>query len=152
MFQDVTFEYQFLDDFFDQQYENDEKLAKIISIFAMVAIFIGCLGLFGLSFFMAARRTKEIGIRKALGASNMTIYTLLSKEFIKWVALSIIIASPVAWLIMHKWLQSFAYRTNMSIWIFLLAAFMAFAISFITVAWHAWKTAKTNPIEALRYE
>ena len=152
IFPDKTFEYSFLDDSYDQQYKNDERLALIISNFAFVAILLGCLGLFGLSFFMSARRTKEIGIRKSLGALNSTIFILLSEEFITWVALSVIIACPIAWIIMNKWLQSFAYRTNISWWIFLLAAFIAFAISFITVAWHAWKTARTNPIQALRYE
>ena len=152
LFPNMTFEFSFLDDTYNKQYENDERLSVIISNFAFVAILLGCLGLFGLSFFMAARRTKEIGIRKSLGASDHAIFILLSKEFIKWVALSVIIAWPTAWLILSKWFQSFAYRTNISWWIFLLAAFIAFAISFITVAWHAWETARTNPIEALRYE
>jgi len=152
LFPDFTFEYSFLDETYDKQYVSDERLIIVISNFALVAILIGCLGLFGLSFFMAARRTKEIGIRKALGASSRTIFILLSREFIQWVALSVIIACPLAWIIMNKFLQSYAYRTNIGIWVFVLAALMAFAISFITVAWHAWKTARTNPIEALRYE
>jgi putative ABC transport system permease protein len=152
MFPEDTFDYSFLDKSFELQYEYDERLSKIISNFAFIAILIGCLGLFGLSSFMAARKTKEIGIRKALGASDRTIFIMLSKEFIKWVALSIIIACPFAWFIMNRWLQSFAYRTNISIWIFLLSAVMAFSISFITVAWHAWKTARINPIDSLRDE
>jgi putative ABC transport system permease protein len=152
MFPEQTFEYQFLDDFFDRQYENDEKLARIIRNFAIVAIFIGCLGLFGLSSFMAARRTKEIGIRKAMGASVRIVFLLLSREFVKWIALSVIIACPVAWFIMNKWLQNFPYRTNIGVGSFILAIVVAFAIAFITVAWQSFKTARTNPIEALRYE
>jgi putative ABC transport system permease protein len=152
IFPDITFDYSFLDETYDQQYVKDEKLIVVISNFAFVAILIGCLGLFGLSFFMAARRTKEIGIRKVLGASSRTIFIFLSWEFIKLVALSIIIAYPLAWIIMNRLLQSYAYRTNNVIWIFVLGALMAFAISFIAVAWHAWKIARTNPIKALRYE
>lgn len=148
----ALFEYKFLDDFFDRQYENDEKLARIISNFAIVALLIGCLGLFGLSSFMAARRTKEIGIRKAMGASVRIVFLLLSREFVKWIALSVIIACPVAWFIMNKWLQSFAYRTNISVWIFILTIVIAFAIAFLTVAWQSFKTARTNPIKSLRYE
>ena len=152
MFPEATFEYQFLDDYFDQQYKNDERLARIISNFAIVALLIGCLGLFGLSSFMAARRTKEIGIRKAMGASVRIVFLLLSREFVKWIALSVIIACPVAWFIMNKWLQSFAYRTNIGAGIFILIIILAFTIAFLTVAWQSFKTARTNPIEALRYE
>ena len=101
---------------------------------------------------MAAKRTKEIGIRKAMGASVMTVFLLFSREFVKWVALSVIIACPVAWFIMNRWRQSFAYRTNISWWIFALAILIAFAIAFLTVAWQSLKTARTNPVEALRYE
>jgi len=152
IFPDFTFDYSFLDETYDRQYESDERLIIVTSNFAFVAILIGCLGLFGLSFFMAARRTKEIGIRRVLGASSRTIFIYLSWEFIKLVALSIIIACPVAWIIMNRWLESYAYRTNIGIWIFVLAALMAFAISFFTVAWHAWKIARTNPVKSLRYE
>lgn len=152
MYPEALFKYKFLDDFFDRQYENDEKFARIISNFAMVALLIGCLGLFGLSSFMAARRTKEIGIRKTMGASVRIVFLLLSREFVKWIALSVIIACPVAWFVMNRWLQGFAYRTNIGVGTFILAIVVAFAIAFITVAWHAWKTARTNPVEALRYE
>jgi putative ABC transport system permease protein len=152
MFPDFTFEYSFLDETYDKQYEYDERLILIISNFAFVAILIACLGLFGLSFFMASRRTKEICIRKSLGASNRTIFILLSREFVIWVAISVIIACPLAWIGMYKFLQTYAYRTSIGIWIFLLAAVLAFAISFIAVVWHAWKTARTNPVDALRYE
>jgi putative ABC transport system permease protein len=146
------FNYSFLDESFEQQYANDERLARIISNFAIVAILIACLGLFGLSSFMAARRTKEIGIRKAMGASVRTIFYLLSVEFIKWIVLSVIIACPLAWFIMNRWLQSFAYHTSIGAGIFILAIAIAFAIAFLTVAWQSLKTARTNPVEALRYE
>jgi putative ABC transport system permease protein len=149
---DKTFDYSFLDKTYDQQYESDERLSKIISNFAIIAILIACLGLFGLSTFMAARRTKEIGIRKAMGASVRTVFLLLSREFVKWVVLSIIIACPVAWIIMNWWLQSFAYHTNISWWIFALTIVIAFAIAFATLTWQSLKTARTNPVEALRYE
>jgi putative ABC transport system permease protein len=152
LFPDAVFDYSFLEETYNQQYFRDEKTVRIISNFAIVAILISCLGLFGLSSFMAARRTKEIGIRKAMGASNQSVFLMLSREFIKWVVLSIMIACPVAWFIMNKWLQSFAYRTNISWWIFALAILIAFAIAFVTVTWQSLKTARTNPLEALRYE
>ena len=152
MYPDITFEYSFLDETYDMQYENDERLSKIISNFAIVAILVACLGLFGLSTFMAARRTKEIGIRKAMGASVRTVFLLLAREFATWVTLSVIIACPIAWIIMNRWLQSFAFSINISWWIFVLVIVIAFAITFLTVAWQSHKTARTNPIEALRYE
>ena len=152
IFPNLTFEFSFLDDTYNQQYEDDERFSKIIRNFAIVAILIACLGLFGLSSFMAARRTKEIGIRKAMGASVRSVFLLLSREFVKWVVLSVIIACPVAWIIMNRWLQSFAFRTNIGVGSFILAIVIAFAIAFLTVAWQSLKTARTNPIEALRYE
>ena len=148
----ILFDYSFLDESFDQQYKNDERLSKIIGNFAIVAIIIGCLGLFGLSSFMAARRTKEIGIRKAMGASVGSVFLLLSREFVKWITLSVIIACPVALFVMNKWLQSFAYRATIPWWVFVLAILIAFAIAFFTVAWQSLKTSRTNPVEALRYE
>jgi len=153
MFDDaVEFDYTFLDDHYAKQYLRDERTARIIFNFALVAVLIACLGLFGLSAFMAARRTKEIGIRKSMGASVQSVFLLLSREFIKWIVISVAIACPAAWFIMNKWLQSFAYRTNISWWIFALAILIAFAIAFITVTWQSLKTARTNPVEALRYE
>jgi putative ABC transport system permease protein len=149
---DNPFNYSFLDDTFEIQYETDERTAKVIGIFAIVAVLISCMGLFGLSTFMAARRTKEIGIRKAMGASERTLFLLLSLEFVKWISLSVIIACPVAWIIMNRWLQNFAYRTNISWWIFALAILIAFLIAFSTITWQSLKTARTNPVEALRYE
>lgn len=146
------FDYSFLDETYARQYLRDERIARIITNFAIVAILIACLGLFGLSSFMAVRRTKEIGIRKAMGASVQSVFLMLSREFTKWILLSVAIACPIAWYIMHRWLQSFAYRTNISWWIYAFAIFIAFAIAFAAVTWQSVKTARTNPVEALRYE
>ena len=149
---EYTLQYSFLDETYARQYIRDEKTARIIINFAIVAVLIACLGLFGLSSFMAARRIKEIGIRKAFGASVQSVFLLLAREFIKWVGLAIVIACPVAWIIMDRWLQSFAYRTNISWWIFAVAILTALVITFATVTWQSLKTARTNPIESLRYE
>jgi putative ABC transport system permease protein len=148
----MPFHYTFLEETFNKQYEKDERTARVIGSFAIVAVLIACLGLLGLSTFMAARRTKEIGIRKALGSSDRNVFTLLFLEFLKWVTLSLIIACPLAWYIMDRWLQNYAYRSRIGAWIFLLAIAVAYGISFLTVAWQSWKTAHTNPVEALRYE
>lgn len=147
-----SFTYSFLDEAFDRQYSNDERAGKIISYFTILAIFIACMGLFALSSFMAVRRTKEIGIRKALGASSNTIFVMLSREYIKWILLSAIIASPIAWFAMNRWLESFAYRIELGPGVFILAAVIALAIGLITVGWQALKSAVANPVEALRYE
>ena len=119
---EVPFSYTFLDDRFNNSYESEQKIGLILSIFAGVTIFVACLGLLGLATFTAEQRTKEIGIRKVLGASLTNIVSLLSMDFIKLVFIAFIIATPVAWYMMNKWLQDFAYKTNISAWIFLLAA------------------------------
>ena len=124
----------------------------MVFIFAAIAMVIACLGLFGLSSFMAARRRKEIGIRKSMGASVQSVFLLLSREFIIWVGVAIIIACPVGWIVMHRWLQSFAYRTTFSWWIFLVAILVALLITFATVTWQSLQTARTNPVDSLRYE
>ena len=112
--EEKNYRYSFLDETFNKQYEQDEQLARIITNFAIVALIIGCLGLFGLSTFMAARRTKEIGIRKSMGASVQSVFLLLSREFLIWVIISVAIACPVGWFIMDRWLQNFASRTSIS--------------------------------------
>lgn len=149
---DAEFTYTFLDDTYNMQYIRDEQTAKIISWLAFIAILIACLGLFGLSAFMGARRTKEIGIRKVMGASVDSVFLLLSREFLKWVALAVVIALPAAWYVLHKWLQGFAYRTNIAFWIFIAAILIALAITFLTVTWQSLKSARTNPVDALRNE
>ena len=149
---EYPFSYSFLDDDIDRLYKGEEQTAQIIQAFSMTAILIACLGLLGLAAFSAERRTKEIGIRKALGASVSNILFLLSSEFMKWVLVANIIAWPVAFYAMNKWLQAFAYRVSISLWPFLLAAVLAVAIALFTVSYQAIKAALTDPVEALRYE
>jgi putative ABC transport system permease protein len=117
-----------------------------------VAIVISILGILGLSVFSIDRRTKEIGIRRVAGAKSSEILLLLNMEFIKWVLVAFIVATPIAWYTMHNWLQNFVYKTELSWWIFLLAGIIAFGIALLTVTWQSWKAAIRNPVEALRYE
>ena len=149
---DSPFEYFFYDNFYDNLYKKEALLGKIIFIFSMIAIMIACMGLFGLAAFFSERRTKEIGVRKANGALIIEVITMLNREFIKWVVISFIIATPVSWYAMHKWLQTFAYKTEMSWWIFALAGILSIGIALITVSWQSWRAATRNPVEALRYE
>ena len=144
--------YSFLDDRFNNTYRSEQNTAKILGIFAGLTILVACLGLFGLVTFTAEQRRKEIGIRKVLGATITGITSLISKDFLKLVFIAFIIASPVAWMIMNKWLQDFAYRINISAWIFVLAALLAIAITIITVSFRAIKAATANPVESLRSE
>jgi putative ABC transport system permease protein len=146
------FEYSFLDDDFDKLYKADKKLGQIFVSFTALAIFIACLGLFGLTSFTAEQRTKEIGIRKVLGASVPDIIVLLSREFTKWVLAANLIAWPVAYYAMNRWLQNFAYRISISLWMFFLAASLTFVISLFTVSFQAVRAAVSNPVKALRYE
>jgi putative ABC transport system permease protein len=146
------FEYTFLDEAFDRQYKREDKLSTVFFCFTLISIFVACLGLFGLASFSAEKRTKEIGIRKALGASISGIMLMLSKELTKWVLAANIIAWPIAYYAMNRWLQNFAYRVNISLGIFILAALLAFIIALLTVGYQAIKTARANPVKALRYE
>ena len=146
------YEYFFADESYDQQYQKEKDLGSIFIAAALVAIFIACLGLFGLAAFSAQQRVKEIGIRKVLGASVTDITSLLSKDFIKLVIVSIVIASPIAWWGMHKWLQDFAYRTSIEWWVFIVAGFTAIFIAVVTVSLQAIRSALANPINSLRTE
>ena len=146
------FDYSFLDERFNAQYDNERLFGKVFAVFSGFAIFIACLGLLGLSLFATAQRTKEIGIRKVLGASVPDIVALLSKDFIRLVAIAFIIASPVAWWVMHNWLQDFAYRINISWWIFIAAGFLAVIIALGTISFQAIKAAIANPVKSLRTE
>ncbi len=146
------FDYYFLDEKFNQQYANDVLFEKVFSIFAGFAIFIACLGLFGLSLFATSQRTKEVGVRKVLGASVSNIVLLLSKDFIKFVLIAFIIASPVAWFVMHNWLNDFAYRINISAWIFIAAGLLSVVIALATISFQAIKAAIANPVKSLRTE
>jgi putative ABC transport system permease protein len=146
------FEYSFLDDDFQKNYEADNRLSAIVKNFTIIAILISCLGLFGLATFSAEQRTKEIGIRKVLGASVQSIVALLSKEFLLLVLIGIAIASPLAWWAMNKWLRDFAYRTTIQWWVFVVAAAIAVLIALLTIAGQAMKAALTNPVKNLRTE
>ncbi len=149
---DYPIEYKFLDENFESMYNAEDKLKSLLSVFTSIAIFVGCLGLFGLAAYTAERRRKEIGIRKVLGASTQGVVLLLSKDFIKLVIISLLVASPVAWYFMNKWLQDFAYRVNISGWIFLSAAVMVLSIALITVSFQAIRAALANPVKSLRTE
>lgn len=152
VFNQEDFSYQFLDESFNQQYKGDEQLAILIGYFTILAVIIACLGLFGLSSFMVSRRTKEIGIRKALGASVGRIYVMLSWDFLKWVFLAFLIAIPVAWFLMDYWLRDFEYHINLGVDIYFLAGLIAVFIAIFTVTWQSLMTARANPVDALRYE
>ena len=146
------FEYFFLDDYFNKQYENEKRFEKLFMVFAILAIIIGCIGLFGLSAYMASQRIKEIGIRKVLGASIPDITKMLSKDFLKLVLIAIVVASPLAWWVMNKWLQDFAYRIQISWWVFAAAGAAALVIAMLTVSFQAIKAAIANPVKSLRTE
>ena len=149
---DYPFDYRFLDDQFQRMYKAEKQMEKIFDFFTAFAIFISCLGLFGLASFMTEQRFKEIGIRKVLGASIPNILFLLIKEFTRWVLIANLIAWPLAWFVMNKWLQSFAYKTTFELWIFLLAGIAALAIALITISFRSFNAAVQNPAKALKYE
>ncbi len=145
-------EYEFLDDAFNKLYHDDRQASTLILVFAIVAIVISCLGLFGLAAFTAERRTKEIGIRKVLGASVAGIARLLTKDFVKLVVIALVIALPIAWMGMNKWLQNFAYRINISWWMFLMAGALVIFIAFATISFQSIKAAIANPVKSLKTE
>jgi ABC-type antimicrobial peptide transport system permease subunit len=148
----APFQYNFVSDEFAQKFSNEERIGKLAAVFAALAVLISCLGLFGMASFMAEQRTKEIGIRKVLGASSMSLWGLLSKEFIVLTIISFLIAMPVAYYFMHDWLQNYNYRTDISWWIFALACTGALLITLITVSFQSIKAALANPVESLRSE
>jgi putative ABC transport system permease protein len=149
---EYPFEYFFLDENINKTYKAQDNLGKLVGYFAALAIFIACLGLFALSSFTAEQRTKEIGIRKVLGAPVYSLVNLMSKEFLKLVLLSALIAWPVAWFIMNNWLNNFAFRINIGMWVFVLSALAGFLIALFTVSFHAFRSASNNPVKALKYE
>jgi ABC-type antimicrobial peptide transport system permease subunit len=151
-FSSEPFTYKFLDEEFEKLYRTDHKTASLVWLFSGIAIFLSCLGLFGLAAFTAERRTREIGVRKVLGASVSGIVSLLSKEFILLVIVSLIIASPVAWWALNKWLQDFSYRIDISIIFFIAAGTITLLVALATVSVHAIKAAISNPIKSLRTE
>ncbi len=148
----IPFEYEMLDKHYEGIYQNEKQTQSLLRIFTLIAIFISCLGLFGLASFMSERRTKEVGIRKINGATTSSILRLLSLDFTKWVLLANVIAWPIIWLAMRKWLENFAYRTEILPWIYLVAGFSALVIALITVSYHALRASRMNPALSLRYE
>lgn len=146
------FEYKFIDEEYGTKFANEQRVAKLTSLFAMLTIFISCLGLFGLATYMAANRVKEIGVRKVLGASTGSLAGLLSKDFIKLVMIAFVIACPIAWWAMNNWLSAYPYRTSMEWWLFLLTGAIALAIALLTVSVQAIKAALANPVKSLRSE
>ena len=149
---DYPYRYEFMDRTYNRLYEMEIRMGKIINVFAVLAVLISCLGLFGLASYTIEKRTKEIGIRKVLGASVAKISSMLSLEFLKWVALANLIAWPVAWYFMHLWLDNFVYRIDLSWWIFITAGLLGLILALLTVVYQSTKAALANPIESLRYE
>ena len=149
---DFVFEYKFLDDKIESFYKQENQLAYLYKIFAGIAIFLSCLGLYGLASFMAAQRIKEVGIRKVLGATASNIVYLFSKEFVLLIIIAFAIATPLAWYFMHKWLENFAYRIEPSLWLFLIGGIASIIIALISVSFQAIKAAITNPVKSLRTE
>ena len=148
----LPFDYRFLDEDFDRLYRVEDDLGQLFTFFAFIAIFVACLGLFGLAAYSAEQRTKEIGIRKVLGASTQNITLLLSKEFTRLVLVAFVMAAPIAFFVMRTWLADFAYRVAISWWIFVLAGVLAFAIAWLTVSYQSIRAALANPVKSLRYE
>ena len=146
------FTYEFLDQVYDNLYKAEQKQRTILGIFAGVAIFVACLGLFGLAAFTAEQRTKEVSVRKVLGASVGNVVLLLSKDFVKLVLVAIALAVPLAWYLMHRWLEDFVYRIAIGPGVFLLAGGIAVGIALLTVSYHAIRTALSNPAKTLRSE
>ena len=135
-----------------QNRDSPQKRYTLFRVFSLVSIVLSCLGLFGLITYSAEQRTKEIGLRKVLGASEPGIICMMTKDFLKWVLAANLLAWPVAWVAMNKWLQNFAYRIDLTVWPFLLSGLMALVIALLTVGWQAVRAARANPVEALRYE
>jgi putative ABC transport system permease protein len=150
--QETPFSYTFMDDAFNAQYKAEDKLASIFTLFTGITVLLATLGLFGLAAFTIEQRTKEIGIRKILGASLSAITTMLSKDFLRLVLLAIVIGSPIAWWTMEKWLQGFAFRINIQLWMFAASGLLAMVVAVLTIGYHAFKAAIANPVDSLRNE
>nr|WP_320023750.1 ABC transporter permease [uncultured Draconibacterium sp.] len=151
-FPETPYEIGFLDDMLASNYKSLEAQQKIISFFSLLGMIIAVVGLFGLTVFVTKKRIKEIGIRKVNGAKISEVIVMLNKDFVKWVAIAFVLATPIAYYAMHKWLENFAYKTTLSWWIFALAGALALGIALLTVSWQSWRAATRNPVEALRYE
>ena len=151
-FEGNAFDYFFLDEAFNAQYQSDQRLSKVLGIFGLIAVFIACLGLYGLATFTAQLRTREIGIRKVMGASPFQIVTLLSGDFLKLVITAFVIAIPLGWWLMNDWLKEFAYRIEIGPKIFLIAGALAILIAVLATGFRALRAAVSNPVDALRSE
>jgi len=149
---DRLFSFNFLDKTTALFYTKEENTGRLIIVFSIISIFLSIMGLWGMVVFLMKKRTKEIGIRKVNGATVSKILTMLNQDFIKWVAIAFVVACPIAWYAMHKWLQSFAYKTELRWWVFALAGIVAVAVAVLTVSWQSWRAATRNPVESLRYE
>jgi putative ABC transport system permease protein len=146
-----AFKFSFLDESLNQQYKEEQQTGRIFSIFSVLAIFVSCIGLFALSAYITSLRTKEIGVRKVLGASVGGVVLMLSRDFTKMILIAFALAVPVAWLVMEKWwLQNFAFRINVNLWIILIAGFSVLAISWLTVSFQSVKAALANPVDSLK--
>jgi ABC-type antimicrobial peptide transport system permease subunit len=152
VYPDLVIDYEFLDKTIEQFYEDEILFSRLMVTFSLISIFIGCLGIFGLSAFLALNRTKEIGIRKVLGASSTSIVKLLSADFLKLVLIASIVAWPVAYYFMHKWIEDFAYRISIGWEIFLSGAVVTVLIALIAISYNAIKASLANPIKSIRYE
>ena len=148
----TPFHYYFLDDKLNMLYLRESQQVKLITFFSLLSVIVSILGILGLSTFMCQYRVKEIGIRKVNGAKIIEVLTMLNKDFVKWVAIAFVIATPIAYYAINKWLENFAYKTELSWWIFALAGLLALGIALLTVSWQSWRAATRNPVEALRYE
>ena len=151
-FHQNPFDYFFVDDYFNAQYRNDEQLGKVFTAFSILAIFIACLGLFGLTAYMTVMRTKEIGVRKVMGSSSFQLVKLLSSQYLKLVLIAFVIACPIAIYLMNEWLSQFTYHISLNIWIFLVAGLICFSIAVVTVGVKSWQSANLDPAKALKCE
>lgn len=145
-------EISFFDQGIEKMYKSEIQFRRTFSLFATCAIVICCMGILAMSLFACQRKIKEIGIRKVNGARISEVLAMLNKDFVKWVAIAFVISTPIAWYAMLKWLESFAYKTDLSWWIFALSGLLALGIALLTVSWQSWKAATRNPVEALKYE
>jgi len=152
LFPQIEFDYSFLDKDIERTYYSESRTGHIINLFTIIAILLSCLGIYSLVTYTSLQRTKEIGIRKVNGATTIEIMRMLSNYFLKWVLFAFVIACPISYLGLNKWLQNFAYRANLSWWIFAVAGLMAFSIALLTLVWKSWRAANRNPVDALRYE
>ena len=151
-FPDFVYEYRFLDDKIERFYKQESQLAQLYKVFAAIAIFLSCLGLYGLASFMAVQRIKEVGIRKVLGATASNIIYLFSKEFVLLISIAFLFATPLAWYFMNEWLQDYVYRIHISWWLFAASGLLAIFVALATISFQAIKAAVANPVKSLRTE